>query len=805
MDDSQSEPRDPSRSGSKPLSSREAIELTGRIAELAGAGLPLAPGMRAAAAEFPADRLAAAMKRAAAALEQGKSLEQVLSAERGNLPADLAALVAAGVRTGDLGRALAEYVRLRRTLDDVRRKVWLALAYPGLLMIGAVALCFFFFVFVIPAMAVTVKTITWNLRDPSTPPPRSVLETGVEASQWVSRNAAGLVAVAAAAVAAIVLVALVAGRRRRQSVTKRLPLFGALWRHSGLIEATQLLRMLLEYDVPLPEALRLTADGIRDEDIAGAIRRVAARVAAGSSLAAAVETSPAFPPLWRPILAWGEKHSTLPPALETGMQATMRRLDQRAELISAIVPPAVFLVVTALFLFTIGQVGQVFEVIVSLMVIPRSRSSSAAPPVEWPAPNLSGAASLMIVGCAILVALRLVYSQRKPLADGLEIMMRLTAWLLLALGVLGVLHVFTGKWAWFVWVAALVCWGMAVFRLRELQRLELLELLALSADRQMPLEPAVRAMAEEEGGLFYTRASRLADALAAGTALAPAIERNRRALPPASSLAAKVGEVTGNVAGALRAIDAARSRPASIAGNPPIRAMSLVYLLAWGGFVATFMAFKIAPAMEKIYKDFHRPLPPMTSYVFAACDSIWLAVLSAFTLFLGVIMGLYAVVRRLGWLRIELPPASWFFSPREAAIVLRLLALAVDRGQPIGPLLEYLATEYPSGLIRKRARAAAAGIARGDDWSASLRRAKLLRRTDAAILRAAERTGNSSWALREAASNLERRLNYRLALIARVTLPLLILAVGAAVMMFVVGFFLPLVELIAGLARPGGK
>jgi type II secretory pathway component PulF len=802
VDESHPEPSN-SPSNGTPLSSREAVEFTGRIAELAGAGLPLAPGLRAAAAELPDDGLAAAMKRAAAALEQGKSLEQVLSAERGNLPAELAALVATGVRTGDLGRVLSEYVRLRRTLDDVRRKVWLALAYPGLLTIGAAALCFFFFVFVIPAMAATVKTIAWNLGDPSSPPPRSVLETGVEASQWVSRHAAGLVVAAAAVVAAIVLAALVAGPRRRQTVMKRLPLLGALWRHSGLIEATQLLRMLLEYDVPLPEALRLTADGIRDADVAAAIRRVATRVEAGSSLA--VASSPAFPPLWRPILAWGEQHSTLPAALETGMQATMRRLDQRAELISAIVPPAVFLVVTGLFLFTIGQVGQVLEVIVSLMVIPRSRSSTAAPPIEWPAPNLSGAASLLIVGCAILVALRLVYSQRKPLADGLEIMMRLAGWLLLALGVLGVLHVFTGEWAWFVWVAALVCWGMAVFRLRELQRFELLELLALSADRQMPLEPAVRAMAEEEGGLFYSRATRLADALAAGTALAPAIERNPRALPPASSLAAKVGEVTGNVAGALRAIDAARSRPASIAGNPPIRAISLVYLLAWGGFVATFMAFKIAPAMQKIYKDFHRPLPPIASYVFAACDSIWLAVLSVVTLFLGVAVGLYAVVRRLGWLRIELPPASWFFAPREAAIVLRLLALAVDRGQPIGPLLEYLATEYPSGLIRKRARATAAGIARGDDWSASLRRAKLVRRTDAAILGAAERAGNLSWALREAASNLERRLNYRLSLLARVALPLLILTTGAAVMMFVVGFFMPLVELIASLAQTGGK
>ena len=61
MDDSQSEPSDPSQSGSKPLSSREAVEFTGRIAEFAGAGLPLPPGLRAAAADLPDDRLAAAM------------------------------------------------------------------------------------------------------------------------------------------------------------------------------------------------------------------------------------------------------------------------------------------------------------------------------------------------------------------------------------------------------------------------------------------------------------------------------------------------------------------------------------------------------------------------------------------------------------------------------------------------------------------------------------------------------------------------------------------------------------------------
>ena len=45
-------------------------------------------------------------------------------------------------------------------------------------------------------------------------------------------------------------------------------------------------------------------------------------------------------------------------------------------------------------------------------------------------------------------------------------------------------------------------------------------------------------------------------------------------------------------------------------------------------------------------------------------------------------------------------------------------------------------------------------------------------------------------------------MNFRLAAIGQIVFPLLILLVGAAVMAFVVGWFLPLIELINGLAQP---
>jgi type II secretory pathway component PulF len=51
---------------------------------------------------------------------------------------------------------------------------------------------------------------------------------------------------------------------------------------------------------------------------------------------------------------------------------------------------------------------------------------------------------------------------------------------------------------------------------------------------------------------------------------------------------------------------------------------------------------------------------------------------------------------------------------------------------------------------------------------------------------------------------MERRLNYRLAALGQALFPLLILAMGAVVLLFVVAWFLPLIDLIHSLAQPGG-
>ncbi len=136
------------------------------------------------------------------------------------------------------------------------------------------------------------------------------------------------------------------------------------------------------------------------------------------------------------------------------------------------------------------------------MVIPRSRSSTAAPSIEWPAPSLSGAASLLIVGWRILVALRSHLCAAEAAGRRSGNLMQLAGWLLGAFGVLGVLHVFTGERAWFVWVAERRLLGKGRVSLSRVQRSSCWSCAHSPRTVNMPLEPAVRAMAEEKAGCF---------------------------------------------------------------------------------------------------------------------------------------------------------------------------------------------------------------------------------------------------------------------------------------------------------------
>ena len=116
------------------LTDQQATDLAHQLSGITRGGLPLAGGLRALAEETGSGSLRFVLWTMADQLEAGVSLEDAMRSQGDRLPAHMRALVLAGVRTGKLGQVLEQHVKYFNVVADLKRKLWVTLAYPALLL-----------------------------------------------------------------------------------------------------------------------------------------------------------------------------------------------------------------------------------------------------------------------------------------------------------------------------------------------------------------------------------------------------------------------------------------------------------------------------------------------------------------------------------------------------------------------------------------------------------------------------------------------------------------------------------------------
>lgn len=316
------------------LSSAETEQFTTVLAELASAELPLSSGLRAAAQEASSRRLASALKGVAKELEQGRSLTDVLAGPRQPLPPHVVGLITAGIRSGRLGTALAEFFEQQRTADDLRRSARAALAYPAVLVGFMLVLYAFMSWFIVGPLKALFTDFEIKL------------QPWIVAMLWVATHGVWLLLAALAAAFVVLLVMRpVLGAARWQLVVSSAPFVGPIWHWTGAAEALRLLALLVEQQVPLPTALDLTAGGVGNADVAQACRLISAEIVSGRSFSEALGATSRLPPLVTPLVRWGEFVGALPSALITAGEAFESRARRRIELLRIVLPPIVFVLV----------------------------------------------------------------------------------------------------------------------------------------------------------------------------------------------------------------------------------------------------------------------------------------------------------------------------------------------------------------------------------------------------------------------------------------------------------------------------
>jgi type II secretory pathway component PulF len=328
------------------LSSAEAVQLGGQVAELTKASLPLGPGLRAMAEEFGGRRVRAALLRLADMIDAGTPLEEAVTAEWPRVPEHLRCLLEAAVRSGRFVETADEMVAIERSRGELRHRLLIIFAYPMILFV-VMLLLLLMSLYIVPQFA------------------KIYMDFGAELPALTKMMIAifsplgGLVMLVVIGLLVVSLPIAVSGRSRvawMQRVLYWIPFVGPIWRFRGLAEFSRLMCLLLELKVPLPQALRAAASGVREGDVRVAARALAELVESGVPMSEALDRFPEFPATFKPLLRWGEQSAALADAFRGTADMCHGRLRVQGVFTDAALLPVILLVV----LFFVGSFVMAF-------------------------------------------------------------------------------------------------------------------------------------------------------------------------------------------------------------------------------------------------------------------------------------------------------------------------------------------------------------------------------------------------------------------------------------------------------------
>ncbi len=417
--------------------------------------------------------------------------------------------------------------------------------------------------------------------------------------------------------------------------------------------------------------------------------------------------------------------------------------------------------------------------------------------ISWP--------TLILLGLGLRMALRLTYGARGPEpGDPVHAFLNITGWVLIALGLApaiigGVGSVF-GAVIVLLAVSAVI---EAVVQRRMAQRRSMCRILALLLERGAQLEPSMLVAGQAMSGVVGRAAKRLFHSLDAGIPLGAAIVRNPKALPPEAPAYLAAGTSRAARLVALRELSRSEQGELATIWRTCIDRISyLAAVLFFMAIVFTFIMIMIVPEYEKIFQEFDLELPAMTQLAIVMSNFIvhyLIAPLIPVITLLAIAATIVAIcylcdVQALKWI------SDRFFHGRRTADVLRILALATEHRQPLGDVLNRVATEYPAAPTRRQLHRAAAEVDAGADWRDALRGAHVINKAEQSLLKTAEQVGNLPWALRQIALRREKLAVYWLASRLQVVYPVTILMLGLFVGFYAISLFMPIVQLIRGLS-----
>ncbi len=331
---------------SRGISSSELSLVTRQLATLLGSGLTMEQSLNALieAATDPVTR--EVLTGVKTEVTTGLSLAGALGAYEKSFPDFYRALVHGGEESGALAivlQHLADYLDARQAL---KQKTGLALLYPILVSVVALAIVTGLLVYVVPQVVQVFQQSRQGL---------PLLTRGLIAVSDFLRAAWPYIAAAvvAGALAARALLRQDAQRRRWHGFLLRLPWLGPLIRGANTSRFASTLAILVGGGVPFLSALASGARVMTNMVMREAVELAMERVREGASLSRALGETRAFPPLLIHLIASGEVSGKLEQMLQRAAHLETQALERRLAVFLTLLEPIMILVMGGVVLMIV--------------------------------------------------------------------------------------------------------------------------------------------------------------------------------------------------------------------------------------------------------------------------------------------------------------------------------------------------------------------------------------------------------------------------------------------------------------------
>ena len=328
--------QDAARPRGRRLSAAQLGLVTRQTATLLASGLTMEQTLDALTQEPCEPAVREVLAGVKAEVATGLAFADALRSHEGSFPEFYRALVRSGEEAGALPRILE---RLADHLDasrELRNQTVLALIYPMLVTVIAMAIVAALLAYVVPQVVDVYRqsrqALPWLTRV-------LIVASDLLRSGWPYLTAA----FAGAWVVARLLLRRDAARRRWHGWLLRVPWFGRSVRMAETARFSQTLAILARGGVPLLSALDSASRAMTNLVMRGAAQSVTARVREGASLARALAETRAFSPLLVSLVESGEVSGRLAEMLERAARLEDQARERRLAIALAVLEPALIL------------------------------------------------------------------------------------------------------------------------------------------------------------------------------------------------------------------------------------------------------------------------------------------------------------------------------------------------------------------------------------------------------------------------------------------------------------------------------